>query len=628
MFWMTKLENMTSQELREKYLQYFKSKGHTIIPSASLIPDNDPTVLFTTAGMHPLIPFLMGEKHPEGKRIASVQKCVRTGDIDEVGNATHHTFFEMLGNWSLGDYFKKEAIEMSFEFLTKELNLPLDRLAFSVFEGDDDASRDEESAELWKKLGVPKDRVKYLPKSDNWWGPAGVTGPCGPDTEMFYWSDNEKKAPKKFDPKDKRWVEIWNDVFIQYSKDKDGKYPPLKQQNVDTGMGLERTLAVLNGFDDNYLTDLFHPIIKKIEEISGARYGVDKGVTRSMRIIADHIRAATFILGDEKGISPSNVDQGYILRRLIRRAVRYGKQFGIKEVFTPLENATGLTAGSGYSIGNRSPMLRASSLTGFTFKIAEVIIENFKNVYPELQNNKEFIVNQLIQEEEKFSKTLERGLKEFEKIKEIKGVDAFNLFQSYGFPIEMIEEEARRKNLHFGEKEKKEFNEEFKKHQELSRTASAGKFKGGLADASEETTKGHTATHLLLAALRKILGDHVFQKGSNITPERIRLDFSHKDKLTAEQISQVQNLVNEIIQKNIPVTIKEMTVEEAKNEGAMGVFEHKYQGMVKVYTIGNFSKEICGGPHVQSTGILKSFKIIQETASSAGVRRIKATVGK
>ena len=628
MFWMTKLENMTSQELREKYLQYFKSKGHTIIPSASLIPDNDPTVLFTTAGMHPLIPFLMGEKHPEGKRIASVQKCVRTGDIDEVGNATHHTFFEMLGNWSLGDYFKKEAIEMSFEFLTKELNLPLDRLAFSVFEGDDDASRDEESAELWKKLGVPKDRVKYLPKSDNWWGPAGVTGPCGPDTEMFYWSDNEKKAPKKFDPKDKRWVEIWNDVFIQYSKDKDGKYPPLKQQNVDTGMGLERTLAVLNGFDDNYLTDLFQPIIKKIEEISGARYGVDKGVTRSMRIIADHIRAATFILGDEKGISPSNVDQGYILRRLIRRAVRYGKQFGIKEVFTPLENATGLTAGSGYSIGNRSPMLRASSLTGFTFKIAEVIIENFKNVYPELQNNKEFIVNQLIQEEEKFSKTLERGLKEFEKIKEIKGVDAFNLFQSYGFPIEMIEEEARRKNLHFGEKEKKEFNEEFKKHQELSRTASAGKFKGGLADASEETTKGHTATHLLLAALRKILGDHVFQKGSNITPERIRLDFSHKDKLTAEQISQVQNLVNEIIQKNIPVTIKEMTVEEAKNEGAMGVFEHKYQGMVKVYTIGNFSKEICGGPHVQSTGILKSFKIIQETASSAGVRRIKATVGK
>ncbi|KKQ57161.1 MAG: Alanine-tRNA ligase [Parcubacteria group bacterium GW2011_GWA2_38_13] len=587
---------MTSQELREKYLQYFKSKGHAIIPSASLIPDNDPSVLFTTAGMHPLIPYLLGGKHPEGKKLCNVQKCVRTGDIDEVGNTTHHTFFEMLGNWSLGDYFKNEAIEMSFNFLTKELHLPLDRLACSVFEGDNDAPRDNESADIWEKLGVSKDRIAYLPKDDNWWGPAGTTGPCGPDSEMFYWTDDTVLAPKKFDSKDKRWVEIWNDVFMQYNKNKDEKYSPLEQKNVDTGMGLERTLAVLNNLNDNYLTDLFQPIIKKIEEIFIKKYDDTPEVTRAMRIIADHIRSATFILGDEKGIAPSNVDQGYILRRLIRRAIRYGKQLGIKEVFT--------------------------------FKIAEVIIEKYKNVYPELQKNKEFIINQLISEEEKFSKTLGRGLREFEKMKEIKGVDAFNLFQSYGFPLEMIEEEAKKRNLLFGEKEKNEFENEFKKHQELSRTASAGKFKGGLADASVNTTKGHTATHLLLAALRKVLGEHVFQKGSNITPQRIRLDFSHNEKLSSEQISSVENLVNTAIQKNMPITMEEVSLEEAKNIGAMGVFEQKYQNKVKVYTIGDFSKEICGGPHILSTGELKSFKIIQETASSAGVRRIKAVVGK
>jgi len=587
---------MTSQELREKYLQYFKSKGHAIIPSASLIPDNDPSVLFTTAGMHPLIPYLLGGKHPEGKKLCNVQKCVRTGDIDEVGNTTHHTFFEMLGNWSLGDYFKNEAIEMSFNFLTKELHLPLDRLACSVFEGDNDAPRDNESADIWEKLGVSKDRIAYLPKDDNWWGPAGTTGPCGPDSEMFYWTDDTVLAPKKFDSKDKRWVEIWNDVFMQYNKNKDEKYSPLEQKNVDTGMGLERTLAVLNNLNDNYLTDLFQPIIKKIEEIFIKKYDDTPEVTRTMRIIADHIRSATFILGDEKGIAPSNVDQGYILRRLIRRAIRYGKQLGIKEVFT--------------------------------FKIAEVIIEKYKNVYPELQKNKEFIINQLISEEEKFSKTLGRGLREFEKMKEIKGVDAFNLFQSYGFPLEMIEEEAKKRNLLFGEKEKNEFENEFKKHQELSRTASAGKFKGGLADASVNTTKGHTATHLLLAALRKVLGEHVFQKGSNITPQRIRLDFSHNEKLSSEQISSVENLVNTAIQKNMPITMEEVSLEEAKNIGAMGVFEQKYQNKVKVYTIGDFSKEICGGPHILSTGELKSFKIIQETASSAGVRRIKAVVGK
>lgn len=622
---------MTSQELREKYLQYFKSKGHKIIPSASLIPENDPTVLFTTAGMHPLIPYLMGEKHPEGKRLCNVQKCVRTGDVDEVGNATHHTFFEMLGNWSLGDYFKNEAIEMSFEFLTKTLNIHLKKLAVTVFGGDNrfKIEKDNESARVWQELGIPKERVAYMPggvleREDNWWGPAGNSGPCGPCTEMFYWV-GKTKAPKTFDPKDKKWVEIGNDVILQYKKTSDGKFVPLEQKNIDFGGGLERTLAALNGFNDNYLTDLFQPIIKKIDEISGAKYGSDENITRAMRIITDHIRAATFILGDEKGITPSNVDQGYILRRLIRRAIRYGKHLGMKGIFT--------------------------------FKIAEVVIENYRNVYPELQKNKGFIINQLVLEEEKFSKTLERGEKKlikmfddvelFENSKKIStrkfgdykglGNEFFILFSEDGYPLELSLEilDEKRTGLGFdkiteGEKDKikKEFQEEFKKHQELSRTASAGKFKGGLADASEETTKGHTATHLLLAALRKVLGDHVFQKGSNITPERIRLDFSHKEKLTSKQISEVEKLVNEAIQKDIPVIMDEMTLEEAKNTGAMGVFEHKYQGKVKVYTIGDFSKEICGGPHVKSTGVLKSFKIIQETASSAGVRRIKAIVGK
>jgi len=576
---------MKSKQIREKYLHFFKSKKHAIIPSASLIPENDPTTLFISAGMHPLVPFLMGEKHPQGNRLVNVQKCIRTIDIDEVGDAYHHTFFEMLGNWSLGDYFKKEAIEWSFEFLTKELNIPMERLAVSVFKGDDNASLDQESINIWKKVGIPESRIAKLSKKDNWWGPAGQTGPCGPDTEMFYWIDNNEEAPKEFDPEDARWVEIWNDVFMEYNKTADGEYKPLDQKNVDTGMGLERTLAVLNNLDDDYKTELFINLINKIEELSGKKYEESKGITRSMRIIADHIKAVTFIIGDDKGIVPSNVDQGYVVRRLIRRAVRYGRQLEIKDEL-------------------------------WTKQIAEIVIEDYKEVYSELEKNKEFILNNLDEEEQKFKKTLERGLREFEK-----GTDAFILFSTYGFPIEMTQELAKEKGE---EIDVKKFNEQMKKHQELSRTASAGKFKSGLADTSEETKKLHTVAHLLLASLRKVLGDHVVQKGSNITAERLRFDFSHSEKMTDEQKEEVEKLVNEVIKKDLEVKCEEMPLDEAKKQGAMGVFESKYGEKVRVYTIDNVSKEICAGPHVEQTGELGHFRIIKEQSSSAGIRRIKA----
>jgi len=576
---------MKSKQIREKYLHFFKSKKHAIIPSASLIPENDPTTLFISAGMHPLVPFLMGEKHPQGNRLVNVQKCIRTIDIDEVGDAYHHTFFEMLGNWSLGDYFKKEAIEWSFEFLTKELNIPMERLAVSVFKGDDNASLDQESINIWKKVGIPESRIAKLSKKDNWWGPAGQTGPCGPDTEMFYWIDNNEEAPKEFDPEDARWVEIWNDVFMEYNKTADGEYKPLDQKNVDTGMGLERTLAVLNNLDDDYKTELFINLINKIEELSGKKYEESKGITRSMRIIADHIKAVTFIIGDDKGIVPSNVDQGYVVRRLIRRAVRYGRQLEIKDEL-------------------------------WTKQIAEIVIEDYKEVYSELEKNKEFILNNLDEEEQKFKKTLERGLREFEK-----GTDAFILFSTYGFPIEMTQELAKEKGE---EIDVKKFNEQMKKHQELSRTASAGKFKSGLADTSEETKKLHTVAHLLLASLRKVLGDHVVQKGSNITAERLRFDFSHFEKMTDQQKEEVEKLVNEVIKKDLEVKCEEMPLDEAKKQGAMGIFESKYGEKVKVYTIDDISKEICAGPHVEHTGELGKFKITKEQSSSAGVRRIKA----
>jgi alanyl-tRNA synthetase len=594
---------MNSAELREKYLEFFKEKGHAIIPSASLIPENDPTVLFTTAGMHPLVPYLLGEKHPEGKRIASCQKCIRTADINEVGDDVHLTFFEMLGNWSLGDYWKEEAIKWSFEFLTKELKLPLDRFAFTCFEGDKDAPKDEESAKIWQGLGVPKNRIYFLPKKDNWWGPAGQTGPCGPDTEMFYWT-GEGESPDLITGDNKEgWVEIWNDVFMQYIKDENGNYIEAKQKNIDTGMGLERTLAVLNGKETVYKTDLFEQIILKIRELSGKTCHKDKPCTaedkKAIRIIADHLKAATFIMGDSKGVAPSNIGQGYIVRRLIRRAIRFGKQLGIqKELWTK--------------------------------EIAKVVANDYKNVYNEITDNLNFIVSNLDAEEEKFAKTLECGLKQFEcldcnKNETISGKGAFLLYQTYGFPIEMTEEIAKERGLKV---DLKGFSEEMKKHQELSRTASAGTFKGGLADASFETTKLHTTAHLMLAGLRKVLGEHISQKGSNITAERLRFDFSHKEKLTPEQIKQVENFVNQAIKDDLKIEYQEMLLEKAKEINATGVFESKYGEKVKVYFIGqgakNISKEICGGPHVERTGILGKFKIIKEESSSAGVRRIKA----
>ncbi|MCK4387037.1 MAG: hypothetical protein KAV41_03085 [Candidatus Pacebacteria bacterium] len=788
---------MTAQEIRRKYLEFFEAKGHSIIPGASLIPENDPTVLFTTAGMHPLIPYLMGEKHPEGKRLVNFQKCVRTSDIEEVGDATHHTFFEMLGNWSLGDpkspdgtgqgYWKKEALRWAWEFLTSSdwLGLDPNKIAVSIFEGNADASFDEESYNIWQKIGVPEKHIAKLGKKENWWGPAGETGPCGPCSEIFYWIGKPDKIPETFDAGNELWVEVWNNVFMEYNKQqnvmlidgmhclydknfnldkklldlinsynfkkilvinangekaknlvrihnmdvftfekeitKDSKvffdkllekqnlsvknvfyfdhkqdnlegamqagikntflysfgddldnlkkfindnsfsYKKLSQKNVDTGMGLERITAVLQRFAGNYKTELWANIISKIEELSGKKY-FDPAYKKAMRIIADHLKAATFIIGDDKGVAPSNTDQGYIVRRLIRRAIRYGKQLGIESEL-------------------------------WTKEIAKIVISDYETVYPELKRNANFIsdvereqskrrnevkflelpsrganirrsasiLEELDKEETQFSKTLEKGLKEIEKlaglrVEEVKagepfplaqtvknsrraGKLLFNLYTEKGFPAEMSIEEINKKlnEVNFeiisGERKKEvlnAFREEMRKHQELSRTAAAGKFKGGLADASEETTKLHTAAHLLLAALRKVLGDAVEQKGSNITAERLRFDFSYSEKMTDEQKRAVEKLVNEAIQKNMPVVCEEMSLEEAKERGALGAFESKYGKRVKVYKIaaGNeiFSYEICGGPHIKNTGNLGKFKIKKEQSSSLGVRRIKAVL--
>ncbi|MAF13264.1 MAG: alanine--tRNA ligase [Parcubacteria group bacterium] len=585
---------MTSEELKKKYLEFFKSKGHAIIPSASLIPENDPTVLFTTAGMHPLVPYLMGGSHPEGTRITDVQKCIRTSDIDEVGDSWHLTFFEMLGNWSLGDYFKKEAIEWSWEFLTSNNWLGLDpkRISVSVFSGDENNNIpfDQEAYDIWKSIGMPPERIYRYDKKENWWGPAGKTGPCGPDTEMYYDSGKAECANCTTEGPAcdcGKFAEIWNNVFMQYNKTAEGKFEELSQKNVDTGMGVERTVAILNGQKNTYDTDLFEEIIKKIKELA------TNSNQTSERIIADHLRAATFILGDEKGISPSNLDQGYVLRRLIRRAIRHGKIIGITKPFS--------------------------------FIIAEVIIQKYKDDYNELQKNKDFIIEQLVQEEEKFSKTLARGLKEFEKISEhdVTGHDAFILFTTYGLPIEIVKDLAKENDISVDEKN---FEIELKKHQNLSRTATAGKFKGGLADHSEETTRLHTTNHLTLQALRTVLGDHVNQKGSNITKDRLRFDFSHDKKMTPEEIQKVEDIVNEQINNKLDVSFEEMSVEEAKEKNAIGVFEHKYADKVKVYKMGDFSLEICGGPHVKNTGELGHFKITKEESSSAGVRRIKAVL--
>lgn len=713
------MKPITRRELIEKYINFFKSKGHKEIPSASLIPENDPTVLFTTAGMQPLVPYLLGQKHPLGKRIVNVQKCIRTGDIEEIGDEVHHTFFEMLGNWSLGDYWKKEAIAYTFEFHAKVLGIPREKYAVSVFAGDRDAPRDEESVKVWLSLGIPKERIAFLPKENNWWGPAGEIGPCGPDTEMFYWI-GKKSAPKKFDAEDKNWVEIGNDVFIEYNKDKrlilvdgmhclydenfnlnrelldiinllnthtilivnkfkekghnlaltDANYSsnwkafsledkditksnpeyfkallkkfnlapeevmyfdhdkknietasklgilskhytdnksikkfieenlwafiPLEQKNVDFGGGVERTLAILNGFDDNYLTDSFLPIIKKIEQLSGKKYERNK---KEMRVIADHIKAAVFIIGD--GVQPSNTGRGYVLRRLIRRSVRYGKMLEINN---------------------------------FCDKIAEVVINEYKD-YSELDSRKKFIFEELKKEEEKFNLTLEKGLKKFNEIakdKKITGEEGFLLFQSYGFPIEITKELAKEMRVEYDPAASYAL---VAKHQELSRTASSGMFKSGLADNSEMTVRLHTATHLLNEALRYVLGADVRQRGSNITPERLRFDFNFSRKLTDEELKRVEDLVNEKIKKGLDVVREEMVLEKAFSSGAQGEFGAKYPSKVSVYTVsdksekkGWFSKEICTGPHVKNTREVGKFKILKEESVSAGVRRIKATV--
>jgi alanyl-tRNA synthetase len=588
---------MDRKELIKNYIEFFKSKGHSEIRNSSLVPENDSTVLFTTAGMHPIVPFLLGEKHPQGKRLCNVQKCIRTGDIDDVGDTFHHTFFEMLGNWSLGGYWKEEAILMTFEFHTKILGISKDRYAVTVFGGDkrvEEIPKDTESAEVWRSLGIPKERIVFLKggvleSDNNWWGPAGKTGPCGPCTEQFYWKLKGKSAPKVFNPDDKNWVEIGNDVLMQYIKDKDEKYNLAKQKNIDFGGGVERTVAVLNGLEDNYLADMWKPIIETIEHLSNKSYEENK---RTMRIIADHIKAAVFIIGD--GVVPSNTEQGYVLRRLIRRAIINLRKLGF------------------VGIGLINP-------------IAEKVFEIYDD-YEYLQENKEKIYKEIEKEEDKFDKTLEKGLNLFNKItkdkKSINGKNTFLLFQSYGFPIEMIKEMAGEKNIKVDEES---FISELKKHQELSRTASAGKFKSGLADNSEATTKLHTATHLLNQALRVILKNpDIYQRGSNITSEKLRFDFNFDRKITKEEIEKIENLVNEKINEKIPVVVEEMSVEEAKKRGAQGIFESKYGEKVKVYFIGKFSREICAGPHVSNTKELGKFKIVKEESSSAGVRRIKA----
>ena len=594
------MKKLTGAELRKMYIDFFVSKGHRQISGASLIPENDPTVLFTTAGMHPLVPYLLGAKHPMGTRLTDVQKCVRTGDIDEVGDDSHATFFEMLGNWSLGDYFKKEAIAWSYEFLTSEkyLNIDPQKLAFTVFAGDEDAPRDMESYEMWRSLGVPDERIFFLNKEHNWWGPAGKTGPCGPDTEMFL----IRKPPCGPDCSPAcscgAYLEIWNDVFMQYKKQEDGSFVPLEQKNVDTGMGLERTIAVLQGVSSVYDTDLYAPIIAKIEELCGKKRTDSAEIQKAVRIIADHVRCAVFIMGDPRGVAPSNVDQGYVLRRLIRRAVRFGMQIGMPE----------------------------NSLC----EVAKVVVEEYSPVYPELKQNEAFLMNELKLEEQRFSRTLTQGLKEFKRVADkltqgdkIDGITAFHLYDTYGFPIEMTCELSRERGLLV---DLEGFEAAFAEHRAKSQAGSTQRFAGGLADTSEVTARLHTATHLMLAALKRVLGEHINQKGSNITPERLRFDFNFERKVTREELDEVERLVNEAIQKDMPISCEEMSVDAARAAGATGVFSDRYGEIVKVYSMGDFSKEICGGPHASHTGELGTFKILKEESSSQGVRRIKAVL--
>ena len=586
---------METIDLKDKYLKFFESKGHKVIPSAPIIPENDPTCLFNTAGMQPLVPYLKGEPHPEGKRLTDVQKCFRTNDLDSIGDTTHHTFFEMLGNWSLGDYFKEDAIAWSYEFLTKTLNIPAERLAVTVFKGNHLVPADNESAEIWKKAGIKEDRIAFLGEEDNWWPNMELTGPCGPDTEIFYWRSNEA-IPEKFDPENENWVEIWNNVFMQYNHETDSTFKPLKNKNVDTGLGVERVTAILEGYTDNYKSSVWRDVISKIEEISGLSYEDEKNA-RAMRIIADHIRAVVMIAGDDAGIKPSNTDQGYILRRLIRRIIRYAKKLNI-DINSDWEQT-----------------------------LATMIIEKYSKYYSELERNKDVILQVLKDEKVKFNRTLEKGLREFEKEtrniegKEINKDIAFRLYDTYGFPIELTEELAKENGLTV---DTEGFKQKFAEHQEKSREGASQKFKGGLASTGEMETKYHTATHLLNAALKKVLGPHIHQKGSNITAERMRFDFSHNSKMTEEEKQKTEDLVNEYIKMAIPVEKLEMKKEDAINAGAEAMFADKYGDIVSVYKIGDVSMELCGGPHVHNTSELGHFKIKKEEASSAGVRRIKA----
>lgn len=593
---------MTAQELRRKYIEFFVRHGHAEISGKSLIPENDPTVLFTTAGMHPLVPYLLGEPHPAGTRLTNVQKCIRTGDIEEVGDDSHLTFFEMLGNWSLGDYFKEEAIQMSWEFLTGSEWLGIDpaRISVTVFAGDDAVPADEQSAQIWQRVGIPAERIHRLGRKDNWWGPAGQTGPCGPDTEMFIDTGAAAGPDSRPGGSDGKYLEIWNDVFMQFTKTAAGQFEPLARTCVDTGMGVERTIMVLQGKSSVYDTEVFQPIIRRIEELCGTSYRAGEATDRSIRIIADHLRTATFLLGDENPIVPSNLGQGYVLRRLIRRAMRHGRKLG----------------------------LDGSFLSG----MVDVVIEIYRDAYPRLVEERAKIIEELDVEEQRFLKTLQNGEREFEKLLpnlkknpkgQIPGRVAFRLYDTYGFPLELTEELAREVGLGV---DREGFQTAFDKHRATSKQDANQTFKGGLADRSEQTTALHTATHLMHQALRDVLGDHVSQKGSNITPERLRFDFSHPEKMTGDQIKQVESIVNDKISADLPISMGTMTLDDAKQAGALAFFGDRYDEVVKVYSIGTYSKEVCGGPHVEHTGQLGHFRIVKEQSSSQGVRRIKAVL--
>ena len=594
---------MTGRELKQKYMAFFRGKGHAVISGKSLIPENDPTVLFTTAGMHPLVPFILGEPHPAGRRLADVQKCIRTGDIEEVGDRHHLTFFEMLGNWSLGDYFKEEAIRFSYEFLTSGewLRFEAARLSVTVFAGDGEVPPDEEAADVWRRLGIPRERIYFLGREDNWWGPAGQSGPCGPDTEMFIDTGSPPCSPDcRPGCKCGKYFEVWNNVFMQYNKTAEGAYLPLAQKTVDTGMGVERTAAMLQGRYSVFETEMLQPILQSIQSVSGAVYGRQEAADRSIRIIADHIRSAVFILGDEKGVKPSNLGQGYILRRLVRRAIRHARKLGVERDFLDAP--------------------------------ARAAVQINREDYPELERRLELVVSELAQEEKRFLATLQKGEHEFEKLLPnllknpkpvVPGRVAFRLYDTYGFPIELTQELAAEHGLSV---DLVGFQEAYGKHQELSKSGAEKAFKGGLADNTEMTRRLHTATHLLHQALRQVLGAHVQQKGSNITPERLRFDFTHPAAMTEGEVRRVEAIANEQIRADLAVSFQTMTLDQARASGAIALFGDKYEEMVKVYFIGGFSREVCGGPHVERTGELGRFVIQKEQSSSAGVRRIRAVL--